>query len=58
MKEETELKYKVGDVVLIKAKVVMIDKNDVEIPYKVETECENLWLRPGEIVGLAPKEEA
>lgn len=58
MNEETELKYKVGDVVLVKAKITLIDEKDAVFPYKAESERDMLWIKPSEIVGLAPKEEA
>lgn len=55
MNEETELKYKVGDVVLVKVRIVGVDPDDAENPYEVEC-CE--WPFVSEIVGLAPEEEA
>lgn len=55
MNEETELKYKVGDVVLVKVRIVGVDPDDAENPYEVEC-CE--WPLLSEIFEFTPKEEA
>lgn len=53
MNEETELKYKVGDVVLVKVEITGVDPDDDYLSYETDN-----WHPACNIIGLMPKEEA
>lgn len=45
-------KYKVGDEVLIKAKVVEIDVEDTSMPYNLEVKNDSFWVEIDEIIDM------
>lgn len=53
----SKYKYKVGDEVLVKGKIMDIDSEDKIMPYRIDTKNDVAWVEETEIVGAETKSD-
>lgn len=43
------MKYKIGDEVIIKGKIIEVDADDDDCPYKIETPTDSFWVNENDL---------